>query len=164
MKEGYVIGIDPDVKKNGYAMVDVATRKVTISTTTLPVLLETIGVMQATAIAAGKSLKVFVEAGWVNHPNWHLRFQDSKQMAAAKGKSLGRNQQRGLDIIELLEYQGVDVVPVPPLDKIWKGRDRKITQAELEAIMGKIDKTNQEGRDAALLAWYHAGLPIRLSR
>ena len=35
-KLNYVIGIDPDVKKNGYAMVDVATRKVTISTTTLP--------------------------------------------------------------------------------------------------------------------------------
>ena len=163
MKHDYIIGIDPDTERNGYACIDVATRKVTVSTATLPALIEIVCIMQATASAAGKSLKVFVEAGWVNHPNWHLGFRDSKQMAAAKGKALGRNHQRGMDIVELLRYHGIDVEEAAPLKKVWRGKDRKITQDELAAIVGEIPRTNQEGRDAALLAWMHAGLPIRIS-
>ena len=159
----FVIGIDPDTERNGYAMVDRATRKVNIATATLPVLLDMVDVIQSTALATDKHLKVFVEAGWLNRPNWHLGFRDSKQMAAAKGRALGRNHQRGMDIIEILMYRGIDVAAVPPLKKVWKGNDRKITQEELAAIVGDIPRTNQEGRDAALLAWVHAGLPIRLS-
>jgi hypothetical protein len=119
-----------------------------------------VDVIQSTALATDKHLKVYVEAGWLNQPNWHLGFRDSKQMVAAKGKSLGRNIQRGMDIIELLQYKGIDVDAVQPLRKIWKGKDRKITQEELARIVGDIPRTNQEGRDAALLAWVHAGLPI----
>ena len=120
----YIIGIDPDVDKSGYALIDMATKQVTVGTASLPVLLETIGIVQANAIANNKRLTVFVEAGWLNLNNWHLSFRDSKAMAAAKGK------------------------------------DRKITHEELTAIVGKIKHTNQEGRDAALLAWVHAGLPL----
>ena len=164
MKADFVIGIDPDTERNGYAMVDVATRKVNIATAKLPVLLELVDIIQSTALATDKHLKVYVEAGWVNHPNWHLGFRDSKQMAAAKGKALGRNHQRGMDIVELLQYKGIDVTPVAPLKKVWRGKDRKITQEELAAIVGQeLPRTNQEGRDAALLAWVMAGLPIRLS-
>lgn len=158
MKADYVIGIDPDTKKNGYALVDMETHKVNVATATLPVLLDMVDVIQSTALATGKHLVVYVEAGWINQPNWHLGFKDSKQMAAAKGKTLGRNHQRGMDITELLKYRGIDVVEVAPLKKVWKGKDRKITQEELERIVGKIERTNQEGRDAALLAWVMAGL------
>lgn len=160
--EGYVIGIDPDVERNGYACIDLSTRKVTVDTCTLPVLLEVIAVMNATATAAGKRLTVYVEAGWLRQSNWHVGFRDNKQSAAAKGRSAGRNHQRGMDICELLSYQGISVVQVPPLDKFWRGEDRKITHAELTEIMGEVKHTNQEGRDAALLAWVHAGLPVRV--
>ena len=51
---------------------------------------------------------------------------------------------------------------VKPLKKIWQGRDRKITAEELEQVTGKMIRTNQEGRDAALLAWTHADLPVQL--
>ena len=36
------------------------------------------------------------------------------------------------------------------------------TAAELEQVTGKKIRTNQEGRDAALLAWTHADLPVSL--
>ena len=154
----YIIGIDPDVDKNGYAIIDMATRKVSVTTVTLPHLIEIVTNAQEKAIADGKRLTVYVEAGWLCQSNWHLGFRDSKQRAAAKGKAVGRNHQRGMDIVELLKYRGIDVVEVAPLKKVWKGKDRKITQEELERIVGKIERTNQEGRDAALLAWVMAGL------
>ena len=158
----YIIGIDPDVDKNGYAFLDMDTRKVNVDTATLPVLLDMVDVIQSTALATDKRLTVFVEAGWLIQSNWHLTFRDSKQSAAAKGRSAGRNHQRGMDIVEMLQYKGISVVQVPPLQKVWRGKDRKITHEELTAIVGEVKHTNQEGRDAALLAWVHAGLPVKM--
>jgi hypothetical protein len=54
---------------------------------------------------------------------------------------------------------------------MWKGRDGKITHEELQHLAIITDKTNhitnktnQEARDAALLAWEYAGLPIRIKK
>ena len=39
-----------------------------------------------------------------------------------------------------------------------------ITKEELEEItLQKLGRLNQEGRDAALLAWDYAGLPMRIT-
>jgi len=160
----YIIGIDPDVDKNGYAIIDMETRKVSVTTVTLPHLIELVTIAQANAQSQGKRLTVYVEAGWLCQSNWHLGFRDSKQRAAAKGKAVGRNHQRGMDICEMLTYRGISVVQVPPLRKMWHGQDYKITHDELVEIVGPVTHTNQEGRDAALLAWVHAGLPVRLPR
>jgi hypothetical protein len=62
----------------------------------------------------------------------------------------------------MAEHYGLHVTLRRPLTKCWHGKDRKITQAELEAITGTAGRTNQEMRDAALLAWVEAGLPIRV--
>lgn len=156
MRADYVIGIDPDTNRNGYAIVETATKTIHAGTASLPDLLELVMIKAASAAAVGKTMKVFVEAGWLNHSNWHLDWRDTKEKAAAKGRSAGRNHQRGMDIVELLRYRGVDVTEAKPLQKIWKGLDRKITHEELTAIVGKIEHTNQEGRDAALLAWVNA--------
>ena len=162
MRHDYVIGIDPDTEKNGYAIVDVADKTIHAGTATLPDLLSLVTIRDGGAKAVGKSLKVVVEAGWLNHSNWHLDWRDNKQVAVRKGKDMGRNQQRGMDIVELLRWKGVDVEEVAPLEKRWKGKDRKITHDELVRVVGKIEHTNQEGRDAALLAWVHAGLPVKV--
>lgn len=159
----YVIGIDPDTERSGYALIDMETKKVNIETVALPALIDMVDSIQSSALATDKRLTVYVEAGWLNLNNWHLGFRDTKAMAAAKGKAVGRNHQRGMDICELLTYRGISVVQVPPLKKVWRGKDRKITHEELAAIVGPIKHTNQEGRDAALLAWYHAGFPIKIS-
>lgn len=158
----FIIGIDPDVDRNGYALIDMATRKVNVETATLPVLLDMVDVIQSTALATGKRLTVYVEAGWLNASNWHLDWRDNKHRAAKIGSAQGRNEQRGRDICELLLYKGISVVQVPPLIKKWQGPNRKITHEELKTIIGDVKHTNQEGRDAALLAWVHAGLPIRM--
>ena len=51
-----------------------------------------------------------------------------------------------------------------PLRKIWKGKDGKITDEEIKAFMPIIERTNQEERDAALLAWNEAGFPMKIGR
>jgi len=160
----YIVGIDPDTEKNGYAIIDMETRKVTIDTTALPELIEKIDSLQVQAYEQGKRLTVFVEAGWLCQSNWHIGWRDTKERAAAKGRSVGRNHQRGLDICEMLTYRGISVVQVAPLRKIWGGKDYKITHDELVEVIGPVKHTNQEGRDAALLAWVHAGLPVKLSK
>ena len=161
----YVIGIDPDVDRNGYALIDMEARKVTVETIELPRLIDTINAQRAIADMEGKHLTVFVEAGWLMQSNWHLTFRERKQRAAAKGHSVGRNHQRGMDICEMLTYRGISVVQVPPLRKVWSGKDYKITHDELVEVLGQsVKHTNQEGRDAALLAWVHAGLPVRLTK
>lgn len=160
----YVIGIDPDVENNGYAIIDMSTKAIAITTVSLPHLIELVKLAKAKANEDGKMLTVYVEAGWLNQSNWHLRFRDSKERAAAKGRAVGRNHQRGMDICEMLTWHGINVVEVPPLRKMWHGKDLKITHDELVAIVGPCKHTNQEGRDAALLAWAHAGLPMRLPR
>lgn len=152
----YVIAIDPDTGKNGWAVVDTGNGSIHAGTADLPALIDLVVIRDASAKAVGKTLKVVVEAGWVNQPNWHLDWRDTKEKAAAKGKSLGRNHQRGMDIVEILRYHGIDVEEVPPLKKQWKGPNRKITHDELVRIVGNVEHTNQEGRDAALLAWVHA--------
>jgi hypothetical protein len=68
----------------------------------------------------------------------------------------------GRKIVECAQYYGLEVVERLPLKKIWKGKDGKITDAEIKAFMPIQGRTNQEERDAALLAWDYAGLPIRI--
>jgi hypothetical protein len=47
---------------------------------------------------------------------------------------------------------------------MWHGRDGKITQEEIAAFTGIDGRHNQEERDAALLAWIYAGLPIKAKK
>jgi hypothetical protein len=65
-------------------------------------------------------------------------------------------------IVEMCKHYGIEAVEQRPLQKHWRGKDGKITHEELASFTGIMGKTNQEGRDAALLAWVCAGLPIRL--
>ena len=78
------------------------------------------------------------------------------------GNHTGRNHEVGRKIVEMCRHYGIEVVEQPPLRKIWKGKDGKITNEELQHLAIITDKTNQETRDAALIAWEYAGLPIRI--
>ena len=159
----YIIGIDPDVDESGIAFLERKTRRITISTLPFPQLLEAIVETRDLVKEKGGNLLVVMEAGYLNKGNWHLRATDNKAVAAAKGVSAGRNHQTGYLIAEMCRHHGIILQEARPLPKMWSGRDRKITHEELVAIMGDVKRTNQEGRDAALLAWVHAGLPIRVN-
>lgn len=157
-----VIGIDPDVELSGVARVDVAKGTAWTDTLPLPLLLDYVA---GVALDSALTVVVVVEASWTSSHNWHVRPCGGARAAAKTGYHVGRNHQTGMDIVELLRHRGISVVEKQPLVKIWKGKDGKITHEEITAICGWDRKrSNQEERDALLLAWDHAGLPMRIMR
>jgi hypothetical protein len=112
-----------------------------------------------------KRIAVVVEASWHKTHNWHLSRRDSAGIAARKGYDEGRNHEAGRKIVETLRYYGIEVIEKEPLRKIWQGTDRKITHTEITAITGWDKKrSNQEERDAMLLAWDYSNLPIIIKK
>lgn len=167
MKQRIIIGIDPDVDANGVGVVSLATNPPTVSKQSmkLPQLVDWLRMMRGISEIP---LTVIVEAGWLCQSNWHLGARDSRAVAAAKGRQTGRNHQVGMDICAFLSHLGIEHIKRQPLTKSWKGKDRKITHDEINRVVSNITgaplcgKTNQEERDALLLAIYESGLPIRI--
>ena len=157
-----LIGIDPDVDRNGVALLDCSTRTLTVSTLAFPDLLDYLLYQKRHAEVQGKTVKVLIEAGWMNQGNWHLRRYDNRNVAVAKGVHQGRNEQVSRMIGQMCGHYELKFEFIKPLRKCWKGEDGKITHDELAYFTGLQGRTNQEGRDAALLAWVHAGFPIKV--
>ena len=162
MKYDYIIGIDPDAKKNGVAVVEKGTRLLETECLTFGATLAYLKRMDEAAKNSGYNMEIVIEAGWLNHSNWHLPASCSPQRAAAIGRSVGMNHQTGILLAECCAALGYPYRLQKPLRKCWQGKDGKITHAELKAFTGIEGRTNQEERDAALLAWTAAGLPIRI--
>jgi hypothetical protein len=158
-KADIIIGIDPDVSKSGVGVVSRERKDVEVFSRSFPELLEYLKMA-----ATHTSVVVVVEASWKISTNWHTGRGDSIRTAARKGKDAGRCHEVGRKIVECARYYGLEVVERLPLKKIWKGKDGKITDEEIKAFMPIQGRTNQEERDAALLAWDYAGLPIRIIR
>lgn len=156
------VGIDPDVSKSGYAVVSKNFKSVTFTTTDgFFYVLDRIRELHSLTSLMGSKMVVVVEAGWLNRKS---NFRDTN---GARGeniaKKVGANHQIGKLFIEYCKALGIDYIEARPMVKCWKGPDRKITQKEIEQfIPGFPAKSNQEIRDAALLAWVHAGFPIRV--
>lgn len=154
-----IIGIDPDVEASGVATLIRGTKKIDATTMTLPALLDYLRRVRNEYPTL--TVAVVVEASWTTAHNFHLLPFDNKAVATNKGYKVGRNHQIGIDIADIARHFSLDVRLQPPLRKIWKGKDRKITHEEICAITGYTAKrSNQEERDAMLLAWTSANLPI----
>ncbi len=157
----YIIGIDPDTDKSGVALLEVSTRRIIVDALTFPKIIRYFH-NAADSLPRDRTV-VVVEASWTTAHNFHLLPTDSKAVAAKKNYHVGCNHQMGKCIAMAAEAYGLHVALQPPLRKLWKGKDRKITHEEIIAVTGAdIRRTNQEVRDAMLLAWYHSGLPIKL--
>lgn len=162
-KYDYIIAIDPDVDKSGLAILETPQYSLTVLTLEFPKLLDALKGYKQVADKFNKTIIVVVEAGWLNQSNWHLKKGDNMRLASAKGNSTGRNHEVGRKIVEMCKHYGLEVIEQRPLRKCWKGKDGKITQQEIEQFIPDFPKrSNQEERDAALLAWHYAGLPIRV--
>ena len=161
-KYDVVIGIDPDVDKSGVAFLMVEARIIEVVSLTFADLLDYLRETRDTLTKEGRFFVVVVEAGWLNKAHWHVGRGGSAARSAAIGNHTGRNHEVGRKTVEMCRHYGIEVVEQPPLRKMWKGKDGKITHEELQIFTGIIGKTNQETRDAALLAWEYAGLPIRI--
>lgn len=156
-----IIGIDPDVEASGVATLIRGTKKIDATTMTLPTLLDYLRRVRNEYPTL--TVAVVVEASWTTAHNFHLLPFDNKAVAANKGYKVGRNHQIGIDIADIARHFSLDVRLQPPLRKIWKGKARKITHEEICAITGYTAKrSNQEERDAMLLAWTSANLPIKI--
>lgn len=158
-----IIGIDPDVDKNGVAFLNIKTRKLEISNLSFPLLLDYFLFLKKQRSETGESFILIVEAGYLNKSHWHVKSKDNNRVASSKGASVGRNHEVARKIIEMAEHYEIEVIPARPLIKCWKGPEGKITNEELSSFTGITGRTNQEGRDAALLAWSWAGLPIKIN-
>lgn len=161
-KADYIIGIDPDTDKSGIAQVIVAGREVELFSASFPELLDYLQRMRQKELTEGVKVMVVVEASWRISTNWHTKRAESVRTAARKGKDAGRCHEVGRKIVECARYYGLDVKEQLPLKKIWKGPDGKITDEEIKVFIPIKGRTNQETRDAALLAWNEAGFPIRI--
>ena len=168
-KYDVVIGIDPDVDKSGVAYMETGSRMLEATCLTFAELLDYLREAGEVLTERGKSFVVVVEAGWLNKAHWHVGKGGSAARSALIGNHTGRNHEVGRKIVEMCRHYGIEVVEQPPLRKIWKGKDGKITNEELQHLAIITDKTNhitnktnQEARDAALIAWEYAGLPIRI--
>jgi len=161
----YTIGIDPDVEKNGVAIVEKETRHLECAALTFADTLDYLQWVCSRASEVGAAVKVYVEAGWLNRTNWHLSKWDNRGQVVAKGVSQGRNEQVSRMLGEMCQAYGLQWEWQKPLRKVWSGPNRKITHDELCAVTGLVyGRTNQEMRDAALIAWVAACLPVRISR
>lgn len=158
-----IIAIDPDTARSGVAVIHTDQPEVDLYTLTFAQTIQFIQDTQQRAYEHNKTLAIVIEAAWLNKANWHLNLKDTKRQAAAKGYSVGRNHQVGLLIHQYCEENLISAHLVKPLRKMWRGPNKKITHQEITHFM-PINKntTNQEERDAALLAWHYANRPIRV--
>ena len=153
-----IIGIDPDVDKNGICELEISTKRVKLASLTFGEVVDMLLTLKGSPIP----VLVIVEAGWLNSGSWHLKNSDNKRVAAAKGRNTGANHETGKKIVELCRHFGIEVLEIRPLRKIWNGPNGKITHGELAYFIPDLPlRTNQETRDATLLAWNYAGFPIK---
>ncbi|MDE5944713.1 MAG: hypothetical protein K2G93_03910 [Rikenella sp.] len=159
-----IIAIDPDVDRSGVAWLHPKTRQLECDALPFPELLDYLLAARRECEGRSESLVVVVEAGWMVRTHYHANYRDTYRAAAAKGNSVGRNHETGRNIVAMCRHYGLTVVEQRPLRKIWAGPDRKITHRELVAFapIANRNRTSQEMRDAALLAWNAAGLPMSI--
>lgn len=163
MRKRVIIGIDPDVEMSGVGRVERDTRAVWADRLPFPLLVDYLREVQVECQRTDAELYVYIESTRQTTHNWHLKPSDSRAVAAVKGRNVGAMQEVGKLIAEMCEHYGINVTERPPFRKCWKGKDGKITHEELSFITGWNKKrSNQEERDALLIAWVEAGLPLRM--
>ena len=143
MSEPLYIGIDPDVDKSGFAVWHKPMQKFSsIETLTLPEMLDKLHSLRDNIAL------VVVEAGFLNKGNRHTFKGQSVAAAAKTGENVGRNHQRGMDIVEILEWMRIPYrLQKPSTKNSWK--DSEATFQKMTGVKGG----NPEKRDAAMLVF-----------
>lgn len=159
-----IVAIDPDVDKSGYCQIFKEEKKIAVEVKSFKEILGSLKLLsykEEIDICCGTPLFV-VEAGWLNKKsNFHGQYGARAERIA---KNVGANHQTGKHIIEACKFYGFEVIEQAPLRKTWRGRNGKITHDELVRLIEKTGyefnkkSTNQEERDAALLALFTAKL------
>ena len=162
-----ILAIDPDIERSGFALLDTQGRTFTmVQTFTISEAVKTLD-----ALAAGDDKPLVVIEDSDTSTNWHVQkllasgypLRRKLNTAAAIGRSAGLCHAIIRVLREYAESVGLEVRMQKPLRKCWKGPNGKITHDECRQFMRNLPtRTNQEMRDAALLCWVVAGLPIKV--
>lgn len=164
-KADYIIGIDPDTDKSGVAQLRVAGREMEVFSNSFPELLDYLQRMAQYQHRTGMKVLVVVEDSWRISHIWKAQrgvsVREIEKMLKI-AENVGRCHAVGMNIVECARYYGLEVKEQLPLKKIWKGKDGKITHEEISAFIRMGARSNQETRDAALLAWNEAGFLIKI--
>jgi hypothetical protein len=132
-----IIGIDPDIDKNGIACLHEDTKRMELSN------LSFVDVLAFIRMNKPIINCVYLEAGWLNQKaSWHAA--NNMSVAASIGRKVGENHATGKLLQQNLEAEGVKVVLVKPTSK-------KMNQLEFQKLTKISTRTNQEQRDAAML-------------
>lgn len=154
----YINAIDPDVDRSGVAMLDTRSRELRLLSLDFPTLLDYLQELSARLNHDCEDFIVLVEAGWMNDKS---NFRNTSGRASDRiSKNVGSNHQVGKLIIQMCRHWSMPVREVAPARKFWKGPGGKISREEFAAVTGFAGRTNQEERDAGMLAWYQAGFEI----
>jgi hypothetical protein len=161
MKYDFIIGIDPDIINSGIAILNTSNKEIELYSKRFPLAIELLKLFcekHLNICSSRPNLMIVVEAGWkVKKSNYHkINGIPGEKIS----KDVGSNHIAGKLIIEMLEYYKIPVVEHYPLKKLWKGPKGKITHEEISNFMKFPKRSNQEVRDAALLAWCYADFPI----
>jgi hypothetical protein len=140
-----LIGIDPDCDKSGVAFLE--SGELNLFNLTFPQLMRSLEENK-------EFLKmVIIEAGWLNKSVWHLPQSLSRMSAsqahkvgAETGRRVGRNHATGTLIAEMCESMGLPYLLVKPTRT-------KLNAEEFKLLTGYEGRTNQETRDAGVLAF-----------
>ncbi len=141
-KHTHLVGVDPDVDKNGVCLYERKTKEFTLHNLTFFQLFDFLVVEKQKGIA----IKVVIEAGWYNLSNWHVKTSDNARIVAKKGNSLGSNHETGRKIVEMCEYLKLEYQLVKPTA-------HKVKSDTFMQITGYTKRTNPEQRDATMLVY-----------
>lgn len=166
MSKGYthIIGIDPDSKASGCAILDLEKRELTLSTQPFFLLTDLLDNFRTSETVLKRKILVVLENAYGTTHNWHYSPKDTRGTIAKKGYSIGLCAQTYNLLLSYTMQKGLDYIEQSPLVKLWRGTDRKITHEELVSYCKRNRitlhatnqmRSNQEERDAALLAIHH---------
>lgn len=145
-----IIGIDPDMEKSGIAIYH---RKLKI------LFLDNFNIYQMIKFVElyNKHTTIFaVEAGYLNKSNWHIKNAGSKVVASEIGRRTGENHATAKHIVSILRGFGFEVIEQRPLAKVWRGgkisHKEFLEKCSLDGVTVDVNRSNQEQRDAGLIA------------
>lgn len=139
-----LIGIDPDLKKSGFAVWYKDEKDLNIGTLSFFDLQEALRNWSRDWIHG--SVEVIIEAGWLNSKsNFHSSKKQSKVVGERIAKNVGENHATGKLIAEMCEHLKLNYKLVKPTTK-------KTDKDLFKKITG-IDCKNQEMIDAAMMVY-----------
>lgn len=139
-KNKMLIGIDPDVDKSGVAFINGNT--LTLDNLTFFQLYDLLKFYKERE----DKPTVYVECGFLNRSNWHVKEGFNSRTTAQIGQRTGANHEVSKKIIEMCEYLNLPFVKVKPTKS-------KISSDYFKKITGAKFRTNQEQRDAYMLIY-----------